>query len=241
MKRKIGLLCADSIRPELVEKHGEYFDMFCELLYPIDANLRLVNYHVHLGEFPEKVDEVDAYLISGSSASVYEDRPWIHQLGEFVSMLHAQKKPTIGICFGHQLIAQVLGGKTEKARVGWQIGNHAHRLTEAGKRILPAGENFELIFSNQDQVVIPPEDSLILASTASCPIAVCRIGTHMLTIQGHPEMQADYARDLLNLRKDLFEESLYNTARESLRRSNDRRLAGKWMADFVQRRNGMNL
>ena len=112
MKITIGILTTDNVKEELVEHFGEYADMFQDIFCRVDQNIEMVNFDVHKGEYPNEIEEVDAYLITGSSASAYDDESWIADLGAFVGKLHEVKKPLIGICFGHQLIAHYLGGET---------------------------------------------------------------------------------------------------------------------------------
>jgi GMP synthase-like glutamine amidotransferase len=125
---KIGILKTDAVRPEWVPEFGEYPDMFIALLGELDPTLEFSVYDVEQGEYPADIDEVDAYLITGSKSSVYEDKPWIARLIDFVRELHRRGKKLVGICFGHQLVAQALGGKTEKSAKGWGVGRHTHRF-----------------------------------------------------------------------------------------------------------------
>lgn len=230
---KLGLLTTDRIRKPFVDDFGEYPDMFARLLHAVEPELELVNYYVLEGEYPADIDEVDAYLITGSKFSVYEDEAWIHRLGEFIRTLHARKKPMVGICFGHQLLAHVLGGKTEKASVGWSIGTQAHQLTEAGKQQLGPHDGFTLLFSHQDQVIEPAPGTVALASTELCPLAVYTIDQHIFSVQGHPEFDINYARGLMKLRKERLGEDIYHKGIASLDQSNDHLLVAKWIVDFL--------
>ena len=123
---KIGILKTDAVRPEWVPDFGEYPDMFTALLAKADPDLEFAVYDVEEGEYPDDIDEVDAYLITGSKSSVYEEKAWIARLMDFVRELHAREKKIVGICFGHQIIAHALGGKTEKSHKGWGVGRHTH-------------------------------------------------------------------------------------------------------------------
>ena len=116
---KLGILRTDTVRPEWACDFGQYPDMFVTLMGRADPTLEFVTYDVESGQYPEDIDEVDAYLITGSKSSVYDDKPWILPLIEFVKEIAARNKKIIGICFGHQLVAQALGGKTEKSDKGW--------------------------------------------------------------------------------------------------------------------------
>ena len=141
---KIGILKADKVRHELRDHFGEYPAMFENLLREVEADIEIVIYDVISGEYPKQMDEVQGYIITGSKMSVYDEIDWIKQLGEFVQELHKKKKKLIGICFGHQLVAHFLGGKTQKSDKGWGIGIHESILTDSAKHYGIEGQNYNL-------------------------------------------------------------------------------------------------
>ena len=102
-------------------------------------------------------------------AASNEDLPWITVLGEFVKLLHQRKKKLIGICFGHQLIASVLGGEAGKASTGWKIGVKVASLNGDFVNKFSGTERFKLLYSHQDQVFKAATGARILASTPGCP------------------------------------------------------------------------
>lgn len=231
---KIGILKADNVRPELAVTHGEYPAMFQRLFQKVDPHLEFVTYDIMHFQYPISLDEVDAFLITGSARSVYESEEWIRTLGQFIKQLDIAKKKTIGICFGHQLIAHSLGGETKKSDYGWHIGTRSHVLNEKGIDVVGATDHFKLPFSHQDQVVRPAIGSQTLASTEACPIAMSIIGDHIISVQGHPEFEKDYARGLIELRQELFEPSLYSSGIASLEEENDRFTVAQWLLDFIR-------
>ena len=88
---KIGILNADAVRSEFVAEFGEYPDMFSQLLKAVGPEIEFVTYEVMSGEYPTDIDEVDAYLITGSKLSVYDDVAWINALKDFVRKLHVSR------------------------------------------------------------------------------------------------------------------------------------------------------
>ena len=102
----IGILRTDSVRPEWVPTYGEYPDMFEHLLLAEDGDLIFTTWNVEAGELPDSVEVADGFLITGSKSSVYDDKDWIRSLEGFVRECHAARRKVIGICFGHQLVAQ---------------------------------------------------------------------------------------------------------------------------------------
>jgi len=230
---KIGILNADAVKAEFVAEFGEYPDMFSRLLMAVDPDAEFVTYEVMNGEYPADIDEVDGYLITGSKLSVYDDVDWINTLKNFVRKLHGAKKKLIGICFGHQLVAEALGGKTRQANQGWCVGVHKAKLTVDAESYGPVAAEFQILSNHKDQVEKMPVGAKLLASTAACPIAMTQLGEHILTFQGHPEFDKGYALGLLNMRREILGESVYLSAVDTLHQDTDNSQVARWVLDFV--------
>jgi GMP synthase (glutamine-hydrolysing) len=235
---KIAILKTDTIRPELAAGYGQYPQMFITLLQQIEPGLEFVIYDVERQQYPGAINtlsQFDGWLITGSKSSVYDDKPWIRKLEGFIRLLHRQQRILIGICFGHQLVAQALGGKTEKSAAGWGVGVHAVRWTHSPG--WPGGhrDGFKLLVSHQDQVIEPAAGSVVLAGSPFCPNAVCQVGQHILTFQGHPEFVKDYARRLINFRRDLLGEDVYRQGMASLTEDTDQLEVARWIIGFIRR------
>ncbi len=230
---KLGILKTDAVREEWVPEFGEYPDMFIRLLGPRDPELEFTVYDVMLGEYPGHVDDEDAYLITGSKFSVYEDLDWIHRLLDFLRELHARRKKIVGICFGHQAVAQALGGETRKADGGWGVGLHHHRFATKPDWFDNDDEEFAVLVSHQDQVVELPEGAEVLAGSSFCPNAVYQLGDHVLTFQGHPEFVNDYSRAIIEYRWDLIGDEKAKRGLASLKSEPETdRMAG-WILNFL--------
>ena len=232
---KVGILKTDAVKPDLAAEFGEYPDMFANVLLAVEPDLILVTYEVVDGEYPADLDEVDAYIITGSKLSVYDDVPWVRQLKGFVVQLHEAKKKLIGICFGHQMVAEALGGKTLPADSGWCVGVHAIEPTEDAARYGLSSSTIRLRSNHRDQVATLPTGGKLLASTKACPIASIGLDDHILTFQGHPEFSEGYARALLNMRRDILGEELYQTAIRSLKTETDNLQVARYIVDFISR------
>ena len=230
---KLGILRTDAVRPELKPEYGEYPDMFIALLQHSDPNLEYAVYDVELGEYPVDIDEVDAYLITGSKSSVYEDKPWIIELMEFVRELNRRHKKLLGFCFGHQLVAQALGGKTERSAKGWGVGLHTHRFTTVPSWHDQGDVDLNILVSHQDQVVAVPDSARVLAGSEFCENAVCQIGDHILTFQGHPEFVPEYSRELLSIRRERIGEAAYAAGVSSLSGIAQGQRVGSWVLNFL--------
>jgi GMP synthase-like glutamine amidotransferase len=164
--------------PEALCAHAmDYPDLFRAALARPDATF--TTYRVMDGQLPSGVGDEDGWLITGSPFGVYEDHPWIPGLEAFVREADRQRVPMVGICFGHQLIAQALGGKVEKFPGGWIIGPQDYTLDD--------GSTVTLNAWHQDQVMEPPPQARTIMRSPACAHAALRYGEHILTVQPHPE------------------------------------------------------
>ncbi len=231
---KLGILKTDQVRPEWVPEFGEYPDMFIKLLGQVDPDLEFRVYDVEQGEYPADIDEVDAYLITGSKSSVYDDKPWIKTLMEFVRELDRRRKKLVGICFGHQLVAHALGGRTEKSPKGWGVGLHTHRFTATPAWHDQQALEFDILVSHQDQVVKNAEGASVLAGSDFCENAVCQVGDHILTFQGHPEFVPGYSREIMEFRRQVVGEQVYARGVASLVAPPQNERVARWILKFLR-------
>jgi GMP synthase-like glutamine amidotransferase len=231
---KLGILKTDEVRPEWVPEFGEYPDMFMALLKQADPELEFAVYDVQRGQYPLDIDEVDAYLITGSKAGVYDDQPWIAKLMAFVRELHSRRKKLIGICFGHQLVAQALGGKVEKSGKGWGVGLHTHHFNTVPAWHGEDDSELDILVSHQDQVLEPPPEAQVLASSDFCEYAVCQVGDHILTFQGHPEFVPGYAQAIMGFRREILGEETYEKGMASMEGTHEGERVARRIINFLR-------
>ncbi len=231
---KIGILRADTVRPHLAEEYGEYPDMFMSLLSAQDGAVSYVVYDVEHEQYPADIHEVDAYLLTGSKSSVYDDDPWILRLTDFVRTLDAQRKKLVGICFGHQMVAHALGGEVTRSPRGWGVGVHDYTMSQLPDWHDGGEAQFQLLASHQDQVVTPAADAQVLGGSDFCESAVCQVGDHILTFQGHPEFVPGYSAALMDIRRDTIGEDTYVAARASLDRDPQSERVARWILGFLR-------
>ncbi|MDO6462264.1 GMP synthase [Granulosicoccaceae sp. 1_MG-2023] len=230
----IGILLADHVSDPLRSIHGDYDEMFRKLLLAVDASLHFTVYPVVDGVFPERTDDCDAWLITGSRCGTYDKLDWIARLREFIRQVVADGGRIAGICFGHQLLADTLGGESGKSPKGWGVGLHHWEPFAAvlSDELVPAG--LKLLVSHQDQVRRLPADGTRIAGSAFCENAAFRIGNQVLAFQGHPEFTPAYARDLMNLRRGVIPGEVVDEAMASLDEEPDRMLVGQWLVRFLK-------
>lgn len=224
---KIGILQTGHLPPELNEKHGPYLNMFSNLL---DGHgFTFTNYAVVDNEFPHSVDEMDGWLITGSRHGAYEDLEWIPTLEEFIREAYEANIPTIGICFGHQVMAQALGGKVEKYAGGWSIGHTDYDVAgEDGKSLLAM---------HQDQVTEIPDEATVIASTDFCANAGLAYKNNALSFQPHPEFTPEFTEELIRSRAGtVFSQEFADEALAKVKNPNDSTKIADKMAEFFKER-----
>lgn len=229
---RIGLLLCDHLDEDVVAQVGDYTELYPAVFDP--EGVELTVYEVTRGQFPERLDAHDGWIVSGSRRSTYEDEPWIHELEDLVRRIVAQRRRLVGICFGHQMTAQALGGLVEPAEVGWGVGVKAFDVVAAPAWMEPV-EDFTILMSHRDQVTRLPEGAELIASADYCPVGAYRIDDHVFCVQGHPEFVPELSRILLAKRREVIGPEVADAAVDTLDdRIDSARIVG-WMAEFFRR------
>lgn len=225
----VGLLICDHVDDVYQPKFGDYPSMFRNLF----PEFEFTEYDVVNGEFPEDLDAHKVYMASGSRFSAYEDLPWIDKLKELIQELHKSKKCFIGYCFGHQILAEALGGKVEKSEDGWCVGILDFTPTSKESWMRPDTEKLNLLMMCQDQVVELPENAKLLAGSPQCPVGMFAIDNRMLGIQAHPEFEEEYDRLLINNRVDRIGADMVSEGLRSFNQEVDQELIYDWIINFI--------
>lgn len=176
MSLRICILETDILRPELIERYEGYGRMFQQLFAKQPIAAEFVIYNVVEGRYPADDERFDAYLVTGSKADSFGPDPWIQTLKTFLLDRYERGDKLLGVCFGHQLLALLLGGKAERASQGWGMGIHQYQLNERADWMSPALPDLTLLISHQDQVTRLPENARVIASSDFCPYAAYAIG-----------------------------------------------------------------
>lgn len=180
------------VSPANRERHGSYPQMFEQMIRAADSSVTFDTVSIPGGEKLPDAGGLEAILITGSSAGVYDGFDWIAPLEAFVRAAHEKKVPMVGVCFGHQLIAQALGGVARKSEKGWGLGRHVYSVIP-GNGILD-GARIALAASHQDQVIAPPPGAkTILSSDFTEHAGLLYPGGTTLSVQPHPEFSVGYA------------------------------------------------
>jgi GMP synthase-like glutamine amidotransferase len=230
--KRIGLLMCGHVDPKSSHIAGDYPDLYRALLR--DQPLELIRYDLDEGRFPDSERECDGWICSPSRSSVYDDLPWIPDAAALHQRVIASEVPYVGICFGHQLLAQSLGVEVQRAEHGWNVGVHEYDIVTPQRWMVGDHSNVRLIASHQDQVMSLPGEATLLfrAADGSCPIAGMAIGDRAWTIQLHPEFVPELADHLLAGRVALIGSEKVAAARATLTQPLSQRRVAEWIGRF---------
>ncbi|MDM7858703.1 amidotransferase [Thiopseudomonas acetoxidans] len=233
MPLRICILQADDLHPDLESQYHSFGQMFERLLAQQALPVRCEVYNVVAQQYPDDSSQYDAFLVTGSKADSFAMDAWIVRLREYLQQRYQQGDVLLGVCFGHQILALVLGGLTERASQGWGVGVHCYQVLNAPVAGLDVPQQLQLLISHRDQVTRLPEQAVRIASSEFCPNAAYVVGEQVLCFQGHPEFTHDFSRALLNLRRSIYSPEFYAQCLASLEQQHDGRVVAGWMAEFV--------
>lgn len=186
---RIGILQCGQSPAQLKPDLGDYPDMFMRLLD--GRGFDFTTWHVEGMEFPQDIHDADGWLVTGSRHGAYEDHAFIPPLEDFIRRVHDAGVPMVGICFGHQIIAQALGGTVVKHPGGWAVGAQDYDF---------GGQAVTLNAWHQDQVVALPAGAQVAGRNAFCENAALIYGDRAFTVQAHPEFGDDFIQGLMDTR-----------------------------------------
>lgn len=230
---KIGILQCDDVADELQAEFGNYPAMFERMLGEVAPSLQFETYRVVSGEFPESVHDCDGYITTGSRYGVNDDSPWVDELEKFVAELDREKKKFVGICFGHQMMVKALGGTVVQSDCGWAVGISCNRIDVQKGWMNPGQETLNLVVSHHDQVSQLPQGLEVLASSDFCPYYMFQYGSHMMSVQGHPEFSKAYSSALMDKRANLIPADRIRAGKASLAEVVDDGLMMRWIVNFL--------
>lgn len=233
---KVTILETGRAPGRLSEVYPRYPDMIASLLAKADEKLAFEAIALVDGTPPPAASACDAVIITGSPAGVYDSTPWMDPLRAFIREAFATRTPLAGICFGHQIIADALGGDVRKSDKGWGVGRHTYSITEKRSWMVDAEDAFSLAVSHQDQVITPPTGAATLARSDHTDHAMLAYeGAPIISVQGHPEFSDNFVAALYGARRGLsLSDDMADAAIGSLAIPEDNALVGEWIARFFR-------
>jgi GMP synthase (glutamine-hydrolysing) len=221
---KIGILLCGLSHPNVGNKHGYYDVQFRELLEPFGFVCQ--TYAVVANQFPTEDDDCDGYLISGSAHNLDDPLklPWTQPLLDWTRNMYG-KKPMVGICFGHQVIAAALGGKVADADVVYQTGVIPYTKLDGSVISVAA-------WHGQQVLELPPVDLDITLTGEHCPYAGIVYKDKAISYQPHPEFSDTYISDLYSQHEESMQESGRKWYQERLGRHQVDHPIGREIAEF---------
>ena len=223
---KLAILETGRPPGDLAQRFGDYPKMFAEMLGP---DFAVQSFDVTAGDFPDPAAH-DAILITGSPAGVYEEHAWLAGLFDFIRA--AKDSRMVGICFGHQAMAEALGGHVEKSDKGWGTGLHRYTVTRP-EPWLDGAREIAAPASHQDQVVVQPPNTEITVSSDFTPYAgLAWTDRPAISFQFHPEFSPAFAKALIAERYDRVPNP--DAAIASLDAPNDNARVAGWIMRFLK-------
>jgi len=233
---KLCILDNDTLDDTMAPVFGSYGLMLEKVLRQADAShWEMHHFSARQGEYPERFEDFDAVLLTGSKADSFSHEPWVVALRRRVSQLLTTDTKLLGVCFGHQLIALCMGAPVDRAPQGWVTGRHEYQwhapdMLEGGRH------GFALLASHQDQVLALPAGARLLASSPQCPVAAFAKGREVFCVQPHPEFVEDYSAHLLHKRRAMLGDPHYTASMSSLHLGHEGVAFAKLMVAFAEGR-----
>lgn len=226
MPPRIAILEAGKPPEHLRDAFDDYPARFRALL---GEDVPTVRFDVVAGHLPDDAADFTGAVVTGSAAGVYDDLPWIALLIDWLRAARGRTR-LVGICFGHQVMAQAFGGRVEKSERGWGVGLHSYDVVADEPWMHPRARTLAIPVSHQDQVVAVLPDSRLLASSPFTPYAGLAWGDDAIGFQCHPEFQPAYAAALVEGRRGArIPDAVADEAIDSLKRPDDRAVLTAWI------------
>lgn len=233
MTRRIAVLTTFEGELPFTARHPDDGAKVAAGLQPWRPDWRFDTYAVSQDCWPAEGTSHDAVVVTGSPASVHDDRAWITRLKTLLRERHAQRLATVGLCFGHQVIAAALGGRVVDSARGLRVGTVTFPIERTQPWMQPAQPSLTLFAAHDEQVDVLPPGAELLGGDAQCPVGAYAIGQHILGLQYHPEFSPAFMADVIDAYGPALCAQDLARARTQIEQPVDAALAMRWIAQFI--------
>lgn len=233
---KLTIIQTGDVPAALRPQFGAYPPMFKRMFDEAGQPFEYETVPVYDGAAFPDASKLDGILITGSAAGVYDDYAWLNPLRAFIRSAYAADTPMLGICFGHQIMADALGGDVRKSEKGWGLGRHTYEVKARPAFLATDLPTLSIACSHQDQVIVPPKDAEVFLGSEFTPNAglVYQNGK-ALSLQPHPEFLDDYTLALAELRRGKAPDEVVDTAVGSVAKPSHSKDVAGWLGAFLAR------
>lgn len=209
---RIAILDVADVDIPGLEGFASIAEMVTAWLAPHLPGAVFTSFNLAKGDALPELAAFDGYILPGSEAGVYDERPWMIPLRRFLESVRDAGKPLYGICFGHQLMADTFGGKAVKADKGFCHGSREFETAE--------GQSLQAHVSHQDQVIKVPPGATVTARSDYCPVGALAYDFPAMSTQFHPEYRPDFMAALADLLEgDLLEQEAAEESRQAVQQN----------------------
>ncbi len=233
---KLTIIQTGEVPVALRPQFGAYPPMFRRMFDEAGHTFEYETVPVYDGAgFPDP-SELEGILITGSAAGVYDDFAWLDPLRAFIRSAYAADTPMLGICFGHQIMADALGGDVRKSEKGWGLGRHTYGVKARPGFLATERPELSIACSHQDQVIVPPADAEVFLASEFTPNAgLAYRNGKAISLQPHPEFLDDYTLALAELRRGKAPDEVVDKAIASVETPSHSTDVAGWLGAFFFR------
>lgn len=229
---KLTIVQTGVVPDHLQPRFEDYPLMFRRMFDSTGAGFSFDDANAQTSVLPDPA-QLEGIVITGSPAGVYEDHAWLAPLRDFIRRAYDNGTPMLGVCFGHQIMADALGGDVRKSDKGWGLGRHTYRVASRPSFMTDAPHALSVACSHQDQVLVPPPSASVILSSDFTPNAgLFYDNGRAMSVQPHPEFEDDYASALVDLRRGRAPEPVIEAALSSMDTASDTQKLRNMIAQF---------
>lgn len=230
---KLTIVQTGAVPAPLQPDFIEYRLMFRQMFDSTGGTFTYDDIDAEAGQALPDPTSLEGIVLTGSPAGVYEDHAWLPPLRDFIRRAYAAGTPMVGICFGHQIMADALGGQVRKSDKGWGMGRHRYTVRQRPAFMADVPDTLTVACSHQDQVIVPPDVAEVVLGSDFAPNAgLFYKSGRALSFQPHPEFEDDYARALVNLRRGRAPDDVIAGALASFSHPSDSQIMRNSIARF---------